>query len=87
MVTRFRAYGVVGRPVAALDDYPYSASLRRAGTAGDVWTEARLQRYLKDPDHLYPGTSMAFAGFARRVDADAMIAYLKGFAADGSPAD
>ncbi len=78
--------GVVGRPVAGLDDYSYSATLQREGAEGDVSTEKRLLRFFKSPRHFYPGTSMAFAGFVKRSDAEAMISYLKGFAPDGSAA-
>lgn len=78
--------GVVGRPLAGLDDYNYSQTLERAGEAGEVWTEERLGLYLKNPRHAYPGTSMSFAGLRRRADILAVIDYMASFAADGGAA-
>ena len=75
--------GVVGRPLAGLDDYVYSQTLQRAGEAGEVWSEERLGLYLKNPRHAYPGTSMAFAGMRQRADILAVIDYMASFDEDG----
>lgn len=71
--------GVVGRPVASVPDYSYSRTLRVAGEGGLVWDRPTLTRYLKNPRHSFPGTSMAFAGMTARADIDAMIDYLESF--------
>ncbi|UYO00720.1 MAG: cytochrome c family protein [Devosia sp.] len=78
--------GVVGRPIAGLPDYSYSRTLRTAGDAGLVWDRATLTRYLKNPRHSFPGTSMAFAGMRVRADIDAMVDYLESFDTDGATA-
>jgi cytochrome c len=78
--------GVVGRPVGGLKDFSYSAALRTALGEGQSWTPDLLLRYLKNPRHAFPGTSMSFAGMADRAEIDALIDYLAGFAEDGSKA-
>lgn len=77
--------GVVGRQVGRLKDYVYSPALQAARAEGQVWTPERLLKYLKDPDHAFPGTSMSYAGMADRAEIDALIQYLGTFAEDGSP--
>ncbi|MBO4223805.1 PQQ-dependent sugar dehydrogenase [Bradyrhizobium neotropicale] len=53
-------FGVVGRRVASLRSYPdYSPALRQQG---GVWTEARLDEFLKRPREACPGTSMDYTG-------------------------
>ena len=42
-------YGVIGRPVAGIDGYAYGPSIKTAGAAGLVWTEAELAAYVTDP--------------------------------------
>lgn len=79
--------GVVGRTIGGLDDYGhYSATLLNARDEGRVWDRQTLLRYLKDPGHAFPGTSMAYAGLASRADAEALIDYLAGIDADGGTA-
>jgi cytochrome c2 len=39
---------------------------------------------LKKPAHLFPGTTMNYAGIARRADIEELIDYLKGFPAEGA---
>ena len=47
--------GVIGRDIASVDGYPYSAALRRAP---GVWTYEKLSRYLTNPGAYWPGTTM-----------------------------
>ena len=67
-------YGVIGRKVASLSNYPsYSPSLRRFG---GVWTEKRLDLFLKMPREACPGTTMEYAGDPNAGERAAIISYL-----------
>jgi cytochrome c len=65
--------GVVGRKSAALEDFRYSAAMKRANV---TWDEATLRDYLKDPQGKVKGNRMPFSGFANAGDADDVVAYL-----------
>src|SRR6476619_6297299 len=65
--------GVVGRKSAALEDFRYSAAMKRANL---TWDEATLRDYLKDPQGKVKGNRMPFSGFANAGDADDVVAYL-----------
>ena len=66
--------GVVGRAAGTYPGYRYSSAMRKSGL---TWDEATLQKYLKAPDQVLPGTKMAFAGISAADDLDNVIAYLK----------
>jgi cytochrome c len=66
-------FGVVGRRSAAVPDYMYSDTLRRANT---VWTAGSLDVYLTDPRHVLNGTRMMFQGLKDPRDRADVIAYL-----------
>lgn len=68
--------GVLGRPVANLADFPYSAALKALKAKGAVWTDATLNAFLADPRGYAPGTLM-FGGAADPNDRKAIIDYLK----------
>ncbi|MEL6750760.1 MAG: cytochrome c family protein [Pseudomonadota bacterium] len=85
--------GVIGRTAGSWEDYKYGDSLKAAGEAGLVWDEAEMFAYLEDPraylraklDDKSAKSKMAFK--LRKEDQRAdVIAYLKTFAEDGSPA-
>src|SRR5438045_472310 len=65
--------GVVGRKSAALEDFRYSAAMKRANV---TWDEATLREYLRDPQAKVKGNRMPFSGFANAADADDVVAYL-----------
>ena len=65
--------GVVGRQAGSVAGYPYSASLRAAGFA---WDEARLDRWLADPQAEVPGAQMPLHVPEPAARRD-LIAYLK----------
>ncbi len=69
--------GVVGRPVATVPDYGYSAAMTSFGEDGKLWDEARLSEYLLSPKSMVPGTKMAFAGLRKPSDIANLLAYLK----------
>jgi cytochrome c len=66
--------GVVGRKVASLPGYNFSTALRAQNF---VWSEAQLDKWLKNPRALVPGTTMPFAGISDAAERKAVIAYLK----------
>jgi cytochrome c1 len=63
--------------------YNYSEATKNAGL---VWDEPNLERYLRAPRELIPGTRMAFAGLKKSQEVSDVIAYLKQFAADDKQA-
>jgi cytochrome c len=69
--------GVIGRPVAAVAGYSYSAAMKAFGADGKVWDEALLRKYLPSPQFLVKGTRMSFAGLKSDSDLDNLLAYLK----------
>jgi cytochrome c len=74
---------VVDRPAGTFAGYNYSAAMRNSGL---VWDEPTLTTYLHGPRKLVPGTKMTFPGLPKDQDIADVIAYLKGFKADGQPA-
>ena len=65
--------GVVGRPAAAVQGFPYSDALKKSGIH---WTEALMERWLAGPDKLVPGTDMEFH-VEKDDERKAIIDYLK----------
>lgn len=43
-------YGVIGRPIGGMPEYVYGPALIAAGADGQVWDEASLALYVKDPN-------------------------------------
>jgi cytochrome c2 len=69
-------YGLVGREVASVPFFPYSAEL---AAVGGVWSADRLDAYLADPV-AFAGTERAgFRGVTDAAERDALIAWLSGF--------
>jgi cytochrome c len=66
--------GIVGRQVASLSGFQYSAALQAQHF---VWDSARLDQWLSGPSAMVPGTIMAFAGIDTAADRQAIIEYLK----------
>ena len=66
--------GIVDRPVAAVEGWPYSDAMKEQDFA---WSEDKLDLWLERPSTLVPGTSMSFAGIQKEEHRAALIAYLK----------
>lgn len=66
-------FGLVGRDVASVPFYPYSAAM--AGLGG-VWSLDRLDAYLRDPAGYVPGVKMAYPGLRVAADRAAVLAYI-----------
>jgi len=69
-------FGIVGRPVGSASGFNYSPALQAAHRNGDIWTTKRLEVFLANPSHMYPGTTMPWS-YAALDDRRTMIAYLK----------
>ena len=66
--------GVVGRKAGALDDFRYSAPMRRANL---TWDDVNLRAYIADPQATVKGNRMPFGGLREPGDVDDVVAYLK----------
>jgi cytochrome c len=71
--------GIVGRKVASVEGYPYSAGMKKLGEAGDTWTEENLDKWIADPKAMIPDSPMAlaFQGIPDAAERANIIAYLK----------
>lgn len=69
--------GIVGRPVASIEDYKYSDDMKAYGATGAVWDEAALHAYLEKPKAVVAKTKMAFAGLNKEDERENLIAFLK----------
>jgi cytochrome c len=67
-------WGVVGRDIAGVGDFSYSAALQ--GLEGD-WNYEALNHYIADPKGFAPGNKMSFAGLNKVGDRADIIAYLR----------
>jgi cytochrome c len=77
---------VVGRPVASVPGYEYSAALK---ALGGNWTRERLERFLTGPQSFAPGTRMELGGVRQASDRQLVLDFLETLkpAADGSSAN
>ena len=69
--------GVVGRPVASLENFRYSKAMVVFGEDGKVWDDQQLAEYLAAPRTVVKGTTMVFAGIKKPDDLANLIAFLK----------
>lgn len=67
-------HGVVGRKVAGLPGYNYSAGLKAKGGA---WSPATIDAFLTDPRAWAPGNKMTYQGIKDPAKRAAIVAYLK----------
>jgi cytochrome c len=68
-------FGILGRPVGQAQGFDeYSPAMKSQKGA---WDEARLDKFLQQPQTAVPGTSMAFPGVADPAQRKAIIDYLK----------
>lgn len=63
-------YGIVGRPVASVPGFNYSAALK---AKGGTWTFGALNTWLTNPRADVPGTAMTFAGLPEKQRADVIV--------------
>lgn len=67
-------YGMVGSKAFATPGYTFSDAVK--SKAGQPWTLATLDAWLKDPSGYAPGTYMAYAGIKNDQTRADMVAYL-----------
>ncbi|KDR86841.1 MULTISPECIES: c-type cytochrome [Agrobacterium] len=70
---------IIGRKVAAVEGFNYSAAFKAKAEEGWTWDESHLTEYLSNPKAYVPGTKMAFAGLKKPEEIADLIAYLKTF--------
>jgi len=51
-------HAIFGKPAASVPGFSYSPALAAKREGGLVWTDEKLDQFLKDPDAFVPGTSM-----------------------------
>ena len=68
-------YKIVGRKAGSLPDYArFSSAMKEAGF---VWDEAKLDRFIANPDEVVPGNSMKpYGGLSSSDDRKKIVAYL-----------
>jgi cytochrome c len=64
---------IIGRKAGSLDDYRYSAAMKRSDI---TWDAETLDKYIADPQAFIPGNRMAFAGISDKALRDDLIAYV-----------
>lgn len=74
-------FGVVGRRIGAVSGQTYSPALMESHVRGEIWTEAALDKFLKDPGKSHPGTPM-WIDLDDKKQRQALIAYLKTLSAE-----
>lgn len=68
-------FGVIGKAAATRGKtFDYSPALKASGI---VWTDEKLDLWIKSPATLVPGTKMEFVGVSRPETRSNIIAYLK----------
>ena len=75
-------YGTVGRAVASVPGFNYSAALK---AKGGTWTFDALNKWLTKPSAYVPGTVMTFAGLSNEKQRADVIAYLNSLSAKPLP--
>lgn len=66
--------GIIGRKAGSLEDYRYSAAMKRSDV---TWTAMTLDAYVADPQGYIKGNRMAFAGISDAGERADLIAYLE----------
>ena len=68
-------HNIIGREAGSASGYAYSSAMK---TAGIVWDEASLDRYIENPDALVPGNNMKpYSGITSAEERAKIIAYLE----------
>ncbi len=71
-------YKIIGRKAGSLPGFGYSSALKGADF---VWDEARLERFIANPDELVPGNSMKpYGGLASPDDRARIVSFLRSVA-------
>lgn len=68
--------GLAGRRVGSDPEFGYSPALEAARAAGQVWDGTLLDRFLADPDAMFPGLWMGENGLRDAADRTAVVRFL-----------
>lgn len=71
--------GIVGREIAAVEDFDYSDALKELAAADGTWTPEELAAFLEKPRDFAKGTKMSFPGLRKEDERADVIAYLASF--------
>ncbi len=71
---------LLGRRAGAIEGYSCSPTNKSSGI---LWGEPRFRAYIKAPRAKISSPKMVFPGFKSEQEVDAILAFLKQFAADG----
>jgi cytochrome c len=75
-----KLYKIVGRKAGSLQNYGYSSAMKGADF---VWDEAKLDRFIADPEQVVPGNNMKpFSGLASADDRAEVVAFLQSLRPD-----
>lgn len=66
--------GIVGRRAGSTKDFQYSSAMKNSNI---VWTEDKLQAFVRTPNKLIPGNNMRFYGLWNDTEAANLVAYLR----------
>lgn len=69
-----RHCGLIGRRAGRVPGFEYSAAMRKSGI---VWTEANLDRFLRAPMEVVPGTAMGYDGIKNDAERHDLIVFLR----------
>ena len=75
-------YGVLGRKVAAIENYKYSKAM---ASYEKNWTFEEMNGYLRKPQAYIKGTKMAFAGLRKEKDRASVIIYMNSKSSNPKP--
>ena len=68
-------YKIIGRKAGSLPNYSYSSAMKGADF---VWDEAKLDRFIANPDEMVPGNNMKpYGGLASADERAKVIAFLR----------
>ena len=73
---------MLGRKVAAIDDYKYSQALNEYDKE---WTFEEMNGYLRKPQAWIKGTKMSFAGLRKEKDRASVILFLNQYSDNPIP--
>jgi len=67
-------YKTIGRKAGSLPEYNYSSAMKNADF---VWDEAKLARFIANPDEIVPGNKMIpYSGLASAEDRKRVVTFL-----------
>ena len=69
-----RHCGLIGRRAGSVPGFDYSPAMRNSGI---VWTEANLDRFLRAPMEVVPGTAMGYDGIKNDTERHDLIVFLR----------